>query len=284
MKIALLTILTEKDSIYVESFLQYSLYNKKYFQQNSDVDYFLFTNQKGKTSEEIFQIPCEIPLLPYSALLKNNIIHDYFEKSNKWNEYDFIFYIAPGLLIGDYYNFLQHEFFITHYEKKEKCNGTFYGGKSEYFKKFCYQFYNEINTIYTKKFPVPKHLDEHYLCIFYEENKNMFYHMMLSDANTSTFNNREDLEKIRKGKEKKLFLQQDKPQNKANKTFLINNRGIKNEYTINLEEAYLYNHYTYNLGRIFPINKNRYRIIWNKNPEIRQVLDLESLIISEFSL
>ena len=108
--------------------------------------------------------------------------------------------------------------------------------------------------------------------------------MILSDANTSTFNNIEEWEEIKKGKEKKLFYQQDNSHDKANKTFLANNRGVKNEYTVNTEEAYLYNHYTYDLGRIFPIDKDRYRIIWNKHPEIRQVLDMENYIISEFPL
>lgn len=96
-KIALFTMAAGRDRIYFDSVARYFPYNEKYFGQNHEVDYFLFTDREEKIVK-IKNIPCETTMWPYTAMLKNNSIKDYLDSNNGWDNYDFIFLLMPILL------------------------------------------------------------------------------------------------------------------------------------------------------------------------------------------
>ena len=161
-KIALFTIAVGKNRHYFDSVQRYFAYNKKFFGQDYPVDYFLFTD-RDENIEGICNIPCQPSVWPYTALLKNNIISDYLNQKDKWSKYSHIFFIDADLAIGDTYNFFSYPFLCAKADWTGKNIGFFYGGKTEYFRKLCSLFYDEIRFICENKLSVPRDLDEFYL-------------------------------------------------------------------------------------------------------------------------
>ncbi|MDR1503601.1 MAG: glycosyltransferase [Prevotella sp.] len=99
---------------------------------------------------------------------------------------------------------------------------------------------------------------------------------MNTKTNTLIFYDNEDLdEKIRHVGER-IFLQPFKAEGRANKTMLIDSNGKEQEYILNLKEQYIFNNYTYDFGRLMAVDGKNYRILWSKNPEKREVLNIES--------
>ncbi|MDR1883481.1 MAG: hypothetical protein LBR26_11985 [Prevotella sp.] len=197
-KIALFTIAVGKDSI--NSVCQNIPCNKKYFGQNQDVDYFLFTNTEKKI-KDVVNIPCSSSPWPYTMLLKNSSIYNYLDKINGWDEYTHVFFIDADFGIGNKYDFFQHDFVLVKSCWNDKNNGGFfYGGKTECFKQLCELFYEKIQFHYENNLPVPCDLDEFYLGLLRERyaEKNHLIEMNRQN-NTLIFHNNETIdERIQK--------------------------------------------------------------------------------------
>lgn len=281
-KIALFTIAIGKDPIYFDSVKRYFPYNKKYFGQKCDVDYFLFTDQH-KEIERITNIAIDKSSWPYTTLLKNNMISDYLSYHDKWDNYDNIFFIDADFAIGDYYDFFNHKFLLVEpYWNHINGGGFFYGGETAHFKRLCDLFYDEIRFIYENKLPVPRDLDEYYLGL-YRQNYKDDIHIIKMDTNTNTliFYDNEVLDEKIKEQGSRIFMQPYKAEGRANKT-IIKNYPAKREMEciVNIEEKYIFDNYTYDFGRLLEIDKTNYRIFWNRYPESREVLNIEENIIS----
>jgi glycosyltransferase involved in cell wall biosynthesis len=281
-KIALFTIAAGKDSVYFDSVRRYFTYNRKYFGQNQEVDYFLFTDRK-ETIDGIVNIPCSSSLWPYTTLLKNNSISDYLNRTNDWNKYSHIFFIDADFAIGDYYDFFKHNFVLVKpYWNNRNGGGFFYGGKTEYFKKLCGLFYTEIQYIYENKLPVPRDLDEFYLGLFREQYSEQIYLIeMDKQTNTLIFYDNKNLDEKIVQEGNRLFMQPYKAEGRANKTIVTNTYNQSQECIVNLEEQYIFNNYTYDFGRLLKTDATHYRILWSKKPEVREVLDIETLKINK---
>ena len=146
-KIALFTIAVGEDRIYFDSVARYFPYNKKYFGQNHEMDYYLFTDRDEKI-DGIIHIPCQTTLWPYTTMLKNNFISDYLTQADKWDDYSHIFFIDADFAIGDYYDFFSPDFLLVKpYWNNKNGGGFFYGGKTEYFKLLCDSYYTELTRI-----------------------------------------------------------------------------------------------------------------------------------------
>jgi radical SAM protein with 4Fe4S-binding SPASM domain len=281
-KIGLFTIAVGKDPVYFESVRRYLPYNRKYFGQSREVDYFLFTD-RGDTIEGMVNIPCSSTVWPYAALLKNNTIADFLNREDKWREYTHIFFIDVDFALGDYYDFFNHDFVTVQPYWNEKIGGGFfYGGKTEYFKKLCDLFYTEIQYIYENKLSVPHDLDEFYLGLFRAEYAERV-HLIKMDRQTNTliFYDNEDLDEKIQQQEKRLFMQPYKAEGRANRTIVTDVSGNRQEYIVNLTEQYIFNNYTYDVGWLLKLDDVHYRILWNKSPEIREVLNIETKKISK---
>jgi|GEM_PF-6601439 Glycosyltransferases, probably involved in cell wall biogenesis len=280
-KIALFTIAVGKDPIYFNSVRRYFPYNKINFGQDLDVDYYVLTDQ-DETIKEIVSIHCQSSLWPFTALLKNNLIADYLDASEKWGTYSHIFFIDADFAIGDKYDFFSPEFVLVKPYWNEKIGGgCFYGGKTLHFKTLCRLFYDEIRFIYDHKLSVPRDLDEFYLGFFREQYKEII-HLIEMDGQTNTliFYDNEDLdEKIRQSG-KHLFMQPYKAEGRANKTIITDTSGNKQECIVNITEQYIFNNCTYDFGRLLKLDETHYRIFWSKQPERREVLNTETLKIS----
>ncbi|MDR2407694.1 MAG: glycosyltransferase [Bacteroidales bacterium] len=229
-KIAIFTIAVGNDSIYFDSVRRYFPYNREYFGQNQEVDYYLFTDRK-EIIDGIVNIPCASSLWPYTTLLKNNSISDYLNKIDGWNKYTHIFFMDADFAIGDYYDFFGHDFVLVKpYWNNKNGGGFFYGGKTGYFKKLCDLFYRELQCIYENKLPVPRDLDEFYLGLFREQYSEQIHWIeMDGQTNTLIFYDNEDLDE-------KILLK---------------------------------------------IDETHCRILWSKKPELREVLNIETLKINK---
>jgi glycosyltransferase involved in cell wall biosynthesis len=276
-KVAFFTIAVGQDSIYFDSVRRYFPYNKKYFGQNQNVDYLLFTD-RNETIEGITNIPLPSSLWPYTALLKNNSIFDYLEKTSQWGEYSHIFFIDADFSIGNQYDFFTPDFILVKpYWNNKNGGGFFYGGKTEYFKKLCILFYEEIQFIYENKLSVPRDLDEFYLGLFKEEYFERIHLIeMNQQTNTLIFYDNENLDEKIQQKGKRLFMQPYKAEGRANKTIITDRCNNQHECIVNLYERYIFNNYTYDFGRLLKIDDITYRIIWSKQPEIREILNIET--------
>lgn len=281
-RIALFTIAVGKDRHYFDSVRKFLPYNKEYFGQDYPVDFILFTD-RDEMIDGFRHIPCETTAWPYTALLKNNIITDYLNQMNKWEEYSHIFYIDADSAIGDKYEFFSHQFLcIEMFWGKGGYLGSFYGGMTEYFKKLALPFYDEIKFIYNNKLPVPRGMDEFYLNLFCKQNKDDIHVIkLMKDTNILFFFDNENLEDIIRQKGKYNFLFPLKSKGRANSTELINYNNQKIECTINLSENYIFNNYTFDFGRLLKIDDSFYRILWSKHPEARDVLNIETHKISK---
>jgi hypothetical protein len=69
-KVALFTIVVGKDPIYFNSVRRYFPYNREYFGQNQNVNYFLFTDRE-ETIEGFVNI-CSTNLLTLYSIYKKN--------------------------------------------------------------------------------------------------------------------------------------------------------------------------------------------------------------------
>jgi hypothetical protein len=280
-KIALFTIAVGNDRIYFDSAARYFPYNKKYFGQNRDVDYFLFTDRE-ETIDEIKNIACQSSLWPYTTLLKNNMISDYLTKNNQWETYSHIFFIDADFAIGDFYDFFTPDFLLVKsYWNNENGGGFFYGGKTEYFKKLCGLYYEELKFIYENTLPVPRDLDEYYLGLFKEqETKHIHVIGMNKEVNTLIFYDNEDLDEKISLQGNRLFMQPYKAEGRANKTIITNySTNRRMESIVNLQEKYIFDNYTYEFGRLVKIDDSNYRILWSKNPASRELLNIETCTI-----
>ncbi|GHU61903.1 hypothetical protein FACS1894123_01980 [Bacteroidia bacterium] len=276
-KIALFTMAVGQDLIYFESVRRYFPYNRKYFGQDYPVDYFLFTDRK-ESIEGIVNIPCASSLWPYTTLLKNNSISDYLTQTGKWNDYSHIFFIDADFAIGDEYDFFSPDFILAKpYWNDKNGGGFFYGGKTPYFKELCDLFYKEIQFIYENKLSLPHDLDEFYLGLFrvqYHEHVHLIE--MNRQTNTLTFYDNENLDDKIQENGKRLFMQPYKAEGRANKTMITDANGKLQECIVNLDQLYIFNNYTYDYGRLLKIDETHYRILWSKQPEHREVLNIKT--------
>lgn len=281
MNIALFTIAVGKDPVYFDSVRRYFPYNKKYFGQDHEVDYFLFTD-RDETIEGITNIPCVTTLWPYTTLLKNNLIRDYLDSIQGWERYDSVFFIDADFAIGDTYDFFSPPFILVKpYWNEKNGGGFFYGGHSGYFRKLCNLYYNELQFIYENKLSLPRDLDEYYLGLFREKYPNRI-HVIEMDrkTNTGVFYDNEDLDQKIAEQGKRLFLQPYKAKGRANKTMIRDISGKEQECIVNLKEQYLFNNYTYDFGRLVSIDDTNFQILWAKQPEKREVLNIETFRIT----
>jgi hypothetical protein len=282
-KIALFTIAVGNDRTYFDSVHRYFPYNKKYFGQNQDMDYLLFTDRE-ETLDEIKNIACQSSVWPYTTMLKNNMISDYLTKNDLWETYSHIFFIDADFAIGDFYDFFTPDFLLVKpYWNNKNGGGFFYGGKTVYFKKLCELYYEELRFIYENILPVPRDLDEYYLSLFKEqETEHIHVIDMNRETNTLTFYDNEDLdEKIRR-QGNRLFMQPYKAEGRANKTIITNySTNRRMECIVNLQEKYIFDNYTYEFGRLVKIDDLNYRILWSKNPASRELLNIENYTITK---
>jgi glycosyltransferase involved in cell wall biosynthesis len=280
-KIALFTMAVGKDPVYFDSVRRYFPYNRVYFGQNREVDYFLLTD-RNETIDGIVNIPCSSSLWPYTTLLKNNSIYDYSDKNGGWDKYTHIFFIDADFAIGDKYDFFQHDFVLVKpYWNNKNGGGFFYGGKTGYFKQLCDLFYREIQFIYENKLPVPHDLDEFYLGLFREQyQKHIHLIEMDRQTNTLIFYDNENLDEKIQQQGNRLFMQPYKAEGRANKTIIADSYNQPQECIVNLKEQYIFNNYTYNYGRLLKIDDANYRILWSKKPEVREVLNIDKLKIN----
>jgi hypothetical protein len=210
--------------------------------------------------------------------LKNNIIFDYLEITGKWDTYSHLFFIDADFAIGDKYYFFSPGFILVKpYWNEKNGGGFFYGGKTQYFQTLCRLFYEEIRFICDQKLSVPRDLDEFYLGLFREQYKEHI-HLIEMDQQTNTliFYDNEDLDEKIRQQGKRLFMQPYKAEGRANKTIVTDVQGKQQECIVNLEEAYIFNNYTYDFGRLCEIDASHYQILWNKHPETREVLDIQN--------
>jgi hypothetical protein len=282
-KIALFTIAVGNDRIYFDSVRRYFPYNKKYFGQNQDVDYFLFTDRE-ETIEGIVNIPCQPTLWPYTTLLKNNIISDFILKNNLWETYSHIYFIDADFAIGDFYDFFTPDFLLVKpYWNNKNGGGFFYGGKTGYFKKLCELYYEELKFIHENTLSVPRDLDEYYLGLFKEqEAEHIHVIVMNKEVNTLIFYDNEDLDDKIRQQGNRLFMQPHKAKGRANKTIVTNyvaNRRM--ECIVNLQEKYIFDNYTYEFGRLLKIDELNYRILWCRHPEARVLLNIKFFTINK---
>jgi len=275
-KIALFTIAVGEDPFYIDSVRRYYSYNKACLEQLGKLDYYLITDRK-EYIDGITHISCSNSIWPYAAMLKNNYISDYLDLSNKWDEYTHIFFIDADFGLGKVYDYLKYEFVFLKPYWKSKIAGGFYGGKSIWFRKLAMLYYKEIAYIYKKKLSVPTNLDEFYLKLFY----NQYYediHLIHMDPNVNTniFFEYEDIEQVVLKHGSKLFLHPCKVNGRANRTIITDECNKQQEYTVNIEEKYIYNNVTHNLGHLLELGKGEYRILWHHFPDKREVLYLDS--------
>ena len=282
MQIALFTMALGKDRIYFDSAARYFPYNKKYFGQNNNVDYYLFTDREEVINDEIIHVPSTTNVWPYTTLLKNNMFKDYFDKASNWDKYDYVFFIDADFAIGDYYDFFSHEFVMAKTFWNNKYCGGFYGGKTKHFKKLCSLVYDEMNFLFENKLPVPRDLDEFYLTMFKNKFTDIIHIIkMVENDNVLMFVDDEDLNKAIEKYGNKLFLMPYKSKGRANKTMLRSAEGKEIECILNLDELYIFNNFTYEFGRLLPVDKNNFQIFWSKKPEVREFLNLENKRISK---
>ena len=281
-KRALFTMAVGEDRIYFDSVARYFPYNTKYFGQDYDVDYFLFTDREEKING-IINIPCKTTVWPYTTMLKNNLISDYLTENNKWEEYSHIFFIDADFAIGQKCNFFSYQFiFVEPVWNKNIAAGFFYGGETMYFKMLCDSYYDELQYIYENKLSLPRDLDEYYLGLFREQHKDLIHLIdMDQETNTLIFFDNENLDEIIKKVGTRVFMQPYKAEGRANKTMLIDSFYKEQECIVNLKEQYIFNNYTYDFGRLLRIDDINYRILWAKEPEKREVLNIESNRISD---
>lgn len=278
-KILLYTMAVGEDLIYFKSVNRYFPYNKKYFGQNYNVDYLLFTDGKDEI-KGMQSIPCETFVWPYVAMLKNNILADYLDEKNQWEKYEYIYFIDADFAIGDYYDFFDYDFLFIKPDWNSKIAGGFYGGKAELFYELCKLFYDEKKYIYENKLPPPYNLDEFYLSIFYEKHKQRSHLIEMTNETRLVFYDNENLDKKISVQGNKLFMQPYKAKGRANKTILIDSLYKEIECIVNLKEQYIFNNLTYDFGRLLKLDKNHYRIFWAKEPEKREVLNIQKNQIS----
>ena len=271
-----------KDPTYFQSARRYFPYNKENFGQGNDVDYYLFTDRE-ESIEGICNIPCKSTVWPYTTLLKNNIIANYLDQTNQWDKYSHIFFIDADFAIGDRYDFCKYDFLLVKpYWNEKNGGGFFYGGKTEYFKKLCSLFYDEVRFVCEHKLSVPRDLDEYYLGLFREQyNEQVNLIEMDKETNTLIFYDNEDLDEKIRQTGKRLFMQPYKAEGRANKTYVIDIQNKKQECMVNLEEGYIFNNYTYDFGRLLKIDDSCCRIFWSNRPEAREVLNLETYKINK---
>jgi hypothetical protein len=97
---------------------------------------------------------------------------------------------------------------------------------------------------------------------------------MNRQTNTLTFYDNENLDDKIQENGKRLFMQPYKAEGRANKTMIADANGKMQECTVNLDQLYIFNNYTYDYGRLLQIDDVHYRILWCKQPECREVLNI----------
>lgn len=98
-----------------------------------NVDCFVFTD-KDATIDNINLIQTETVICPYIALFKNNLIADYLEMYNRWDNYTLVYLIDADFVLEESYNYGSHHFIFLEPYWDSKIAGSFYGGKTFLFK------------------------------------------------------------------------------------------------------------------------------------------------------
>lgn len=278
MKIALCTLAAGKDRIYFDSVKRYYPYNKQYFIADRDVDFLLFTD-RNEIIDGVKNLPCLTSIWPYCTMLKNNIIGDYFDKNGGWEKYDYVFFIDADFAIGDPYDFFSHEFvFINASWGHNLAAGLFYGGKTKYFRELYELYKEELQTIYERKLSVPHNLDEFYLSMFRDRHKGEFHLIDMTYDNTLAFYDGHNLEEKIAANPPKTFLHPYKSNRRAN-TVNVKHPSWEKETVINLEEQYIFVTGNNDIGMLIRLDSKHYRILWNKHPEVREVLNIETMTV-----
>ncbi|GHT19407.1 hypothetical protein AGMMS4957_03690 [Bacteroidia bacterium] len=52
--------------------------------------------------------------------------------------------------------------------------------------------------------------------------------------------------------------------------------GKAQECIVSLDGQYIFNNYSYDFGRLLKIDAAHYRILWSKQPKVREVLNIET--------
>lgn len=274
-KIALFSIAVGQDPIYLESIQRYMPYTMRVLSEHANVDCFVFTD-KDATIDNINLIQTETVIWPYIALLKNNLIADYLEMYNLWDGYTHVYFIDADFALGDSYNYGLHDFILLEPCWDSKIAGDFYGGKTSLFKQLCYSFYDEMKFLVKNKLSLPKNLDEHYLNLFYHQEKDRIHLIRMNkNSNTLAFYDNEDLDLLIQNRGCRQFIHPFKANQRANKTMTTDVYGVERECIVNVDQEYVFDNYSYDLGRLMYIDNDTYRVFWTSSPESRDVLKIK---------
>lgn len=276
-KILLFTIAVGEDPIYLESIKRYMPYTLPALSKCGDLDCLVFTDKADADLGNIHKVEIKTVIWPYIALLKNNVLKDYLDKNELWDKYTHIYFIDADFALADPYRYTESDFILLEPYWDSKIAGGFYGGKTILFKEMSSYFYDEISYIVANKLPLPKNLDEHYLKLFYESHKECVDLIKMDkDTNTLIFYDTEDLDQIIKTTGARQFLHPFKGNQRANKTIVTDVNGQTLECIVNLEQEYIFNNYTYEFGRLMPIDNDTYQIFWSTKPEARETLTVST--------
>lgn len=274
-KIALFSIAVGQDSIYLESIQRYMPYTMRVLSEHATVECFVFTDRNA-TINNANLIQTETVIWPYIALLKNNLIADYLEKNNLWDNYTHVYFIDADFALGESYNYGLHDFIFLEPYWDSKIAGGFYGGKTSLFKQLCCSFYDEVKFLVKNKLPLPKNLDEHYLNLFYHQEKDKIHLIRMSEnRSTLAIYDNEDLDLLIQNKGNRQFIHPFKANQRANKTTITDVHGVERECIVNVAQGYIFDNYSYDLGRLMYIDDDTYRVFWTSSPESRDVLKIK---------
>lgn len=274
-KIALFSIAVGQDPIYLESIQRYMPYTMRVLSEHANVDCFVFTD-KDATIDNINLIQTETVIWPYIALLKNNLIADYLEMYNLWDGYTHVYFIDADFALGDSYNYGLHDFIFLEPYWDSKIAGSFYGGKTPLFKQLCCSFYDEILFLVKNKLSLPKNLDEHYLNLFYHQGKDKIHLIRMNkNSNTLAIYDNEDLDLLIQNRGSRQFIRPFKANQRANKMMITDVHGVERACTINVDQEYIFDSSSYDLGRLMYIGDDTYRVFWTSSPESRDVLKIK---------
>lgn len=274
-KIALFSIAVGQDPIYLESIQRYMPYTMRVLSEHATVECFVFTD-RNVTIDNINLIQTETVIWPYIALLKNNLIADYLEMHNRWDNYTHVYFIDADFALGDSYNYGLHDFIFLESYWNSKIAGGFYGGKISLFKQLCSSFYDEMKFLVKNKLSLPKSLDEHYLNLFYHQEKDRVHLIRMNkNSNTLAFYDNEDLDLLIQNRGCRQFIHPFKANQRANKMTITDVHGVERECIVNVAQEYIFDNYRYDLGRLMYIDDDTYRVFWTSSPESRDVLRIK---------
>ncbi|MGL4325943.1 MAG: glycosyltransferase family 2 protein, partial [Tannerellaceae bacterium] len=187
-----------------------------------------------------------------------------------------VYFIDADFALGESYNYGLHDFIFLEPYWDSKIAGGFYGGKTSLFKQLCCSFYDEVKFLVKNKLPLPKNLDEHYLNLFYHQEKDKIHLIRMSEnRNTLAIYDNEDLDLLIQNKGNRQFIHLFKANQRANKTTITDVHGVERECIVNVAQEYIFDNYSYDLGRLMYIDDDTYRVFWTSSPESRDVLKIK---------